>query len=267
MKSLPAILLSLLAILATALTLQGITVNYNFDGDFNSNFSEIGDGDGTWAQVGGVAEFTTTSDSLSDKVIVWQTYRAPYTSDWTLSLDITIPSFYDTSLTDTDMGDEYLDVVLAVQHETMTDEYIATSGLTVSTSDSITVNRLAFGEFVFNDSVQFTQAAATASTTLDVMLSYNASLEQITASYGGGNVLYTLSVGSAGDPDWGMSSTDFFNIGVSATNSLEQVLAANPVSVDNLAAVGVTAIPEPGTVGLGLGLLALGVIGYRRKMA
>ncbi len=247
--------------------LYGVSASYNFSGDEMAEFDFFAStGDGVWNQTGGVGEFTSTSGSFTDPVLTWKKYAMPYDTDWTVSLQVTIPTFYDTDpsgVQDSDMGDEFVEVFLGVQFVNMGTEYLATSGLSVSSNNGAAPVRQYVSEFLINNISQFTLTGVTTDITGTVSLDFNSTTKDITF-FGGGANLGSFNVGVSGDPDWGMTDSDLFTVGIQGTNNFEAVIAGQPIQVDNLSATGASAIPEPGEIGLCLGFLALGTIGWNR---
>ncbi len=243
------------------------STGYNFSGDFSSEFlldSPIGSG--TWAQSGGVGNFTSSSTAQTETVLVWKKYALPYNSDWDISLTITVPTFYDTDLADPDSGDEYVGAVLAVQHEDADgfgDEFIATSGLSVSSFFGDAVTRDYFGDFILNNTALASFPETTANTTITASLSFDAITKELTAK-GDSTTLYVLDLEN-GDPGWNMSSGDLFTVGIIGASNLNEVFVGNPITVDDFSVVGAVPIPEPAWIGVVLGLVALFLSEKRRS--
>lgn len=243
------------------------SIGYDFSGNFSSEFlldSSIGSG--SWTQSSGVGNFTSTSTVETESILIWKKYAAPYDSDWDVSLTITVPAFYDTDLADLDSGDEYVGAVLAVQYEDVDGlggEYIATSGLSVSSFLGDSVTRDYYGEFIVDDSVAATFPDSTAATTITASLSFDATTKILTAK-GDGTTLYTLDVEN-GDPGWEMNSGDLFQIGILGASNLNEVFVGNPITVDDLNQSGGTPIPEPAWIGAVLGVVALFLARKRRS--
>jgi hypothetical protein len=241
------------------------SVGYDFAGNAGTTFTlEVDNGDGTWSQSGGVGQFTSTSGSFTDPTLIWQTYQLPYDSDWEVSLEITMPTFYDTDLADPDSGDEFVDAFLGVRFEdSFNTEYIATSGLSVSSFNGGTVMRNYFGEFILNGSAQFGTPMTTSLSTVTSKLTFD-SITKIITAFGDSNELFTLDVVN-GDPGWNMTSGDFFSVGIRGTNNFNAVSSGNPIVVDNLSAIGASAIPEPGMAVLLIGLLGASWVFLKRR--
>jgi len=267
-----SILLPSLFLVPALYGVPSITLDYDFTGDFDATFSQaVGQGTGEWFQDGGVGNFVSPDTTFTNPTLTLDTHYLPYDTDWDLSLDITVPSLYDTNLMENALfGNKFVSAFLGVFFINEFDElFSAAAGLEVVSPYDDGTSRRYVGEYIDQGEFQGTNTVNTAAEAITATLLFD-STDKLLTVRGDTEDLFTLDLDDS-ETGWGMTEEDFFLISIEGRSNLNEVFMTDPITVDNLTATGAMTgtevIPEPSAVGLVLGFIALSGILLRRRMS
>lgn len=256
-----------LGVLTGSITLQaqfngsddfsGVTDNWSADTTANGGILSV---------TSGVLNFTDEgllASSNSSAYRDWILNAGSYTADWQAQVDFTFNSL-------SQVAGQFTGLTFIVANNSdLTDN----ARLSFQQSYMMSATRAVSGSvYTSGNPGTNTGWLNTTATTVTMRVSYLASSHELSLAYNDGTGFTNVftSTTEAGGLGWEMSGSDTFGLRIAASNltnaGATSAIILGKVYADNFAASPTAPIPEPSTYAAGFGLLALLVVGLKRRL-
>lgn len=289
MKNHAKLLLLLATCFTSAATLPAQTLlsDFSSSADWSSSATVIGTGS-AFSVSGGVANFTVSGPADSDLSLIRSTgVVGSYSSNWSVYVDV---NYAAPGTIFTSSIEQFINLGLMVAKTGVTpgvsSDLPTFNGFEVASnlyqnasnvrSRDIRTSVFAPGSFT-DDSTRYTEVSPiTTATATAVQISYNATTHVLTAGYDadgatGGYSFTSIPTLTADASTWSMTGSDTFSIYLLGNSGYDGSatgvgpgITAGQATIDNLYGTGLTAVPEPSTYAAIAGVLALGLVAWRR---
>ena len=228
-----------LALLVVTLGAQADDVSYEFDGTFGDHFVDINDEVGSLQQADGQLQYHNNNRSdLGSvvEVIGHASFTPGYTQSWTVSVEVSVPIFYDTNLVVSAQQDQWLAAGLVVVTDLDGDAKTFSAAMELSHGTGVGANleREYVSEYFFGEIEPVGPVAVpTTEITGVVTISFDADTKVLVAV--AATSLFSIDIDQLGPTNWGMTDEDVFVIGLFGSSSYAPVPVATPLTFDNFA--------------------------------